>query len=47
MSSNSLLIHASRVEAAVASYMEVRNITEEKKWRAQFERERVSGSIGF
>jgi hypothetical protein len=47
MSSNTLLIHASRVEAAVASYIEVRDFTDEKKWRAQFERERVSGSIRF
>jgi hypothetical protein len=42
MSSNNLLSYASRVEAAVASYLEVRNFTDENRWREKFDRERVS-----
>jgi hypothetical protein len=42
MSSHNLLSYASRVEAAVASYLEVRDFTDENKWREKFDRERVS-----
>jgi hypothetical protein len=42
MSSHNLLSYDSRVEAAVASYLEVRDFTDENKWREKFDRERVS-----
>jgi hypothetical protein len=41
MSFDSLLSFASRIEAAVASYLEVRDFTDEAKWRAKFDTERV------
>jgi hypothetical protein len=47
MLSNNLLSYASRVEAAVASYLEVRDFTDENRWRGKFDRERVSSLIKF
>jgi hypothetical protein len=41
----SLLSIASRVEAAVDSYVSVRDMTDEKEWRAEFDRERVSAPL--
>lgn len=41
MSFDTLLSFASRIEAAVASYLEVRDFTDKTKWKAEFEEERV------
>ena len=47
MSFDTLLSFASRVEAAVASYLEVRDFTDETKWRKKFDTERVRILIRF
>jgi len=41
----SLLLIASRVEAAVNSYVSVRDITDKEAWKANFQREKVSASF--
>jgi hypothetical protein len=43
----SLLRIAARVEAAVASYISVRDTANDSEWRHSFEGERVSFSIQF
>lgn len=42
MPDNSLISYASRIEAAVKSYLEVREIANADLWRAEFEKEKVS-----
>jgi hypothetical protein len=39
---SSLLHFASRIEAAVASYVSVKGATDMEKWRHQFDQEKVS-----
>jgi hypothetical protein len=42
---NSLLYIASRIEAAVASYVSVRPVTNPEEWKRKFGEEKVSGAL--
>lgn len=44
---NSLLLIASRIEAAVASYVSVQNGTDKAEWKHRFDMEKVSAPSNF
>jgi hypothetical protein len=46
---DSLLHIASRIEAAVNSYVSVRPVTNTEEWKCKFDKEKVSGifSLGY
>jgi hypothetical protein len=43
----SLLSIASRIEAAVATYVSVRDVTDRAEWKRHFDEEKVSALFGF
>jgi hypothetical protein len=45
MPDESLTVYAARVEAAIASYLEIRDFADAKVWKAMFEEEKVSYSF--